>query len=319
MTAPSFSDVHDTDAEQAEVHLSPSVHLDRRPTARFAFHRHTVARGALDVEEDRCTDGVRIEVIGQSTYALGLPVRGTVHADHRGDELDLGPGRAAVFDPDSEAAVTTGEGFDVVLVRIRSAALEDALEALLGRSVRRPLRPRAVVDLDSASGRALMAAIRRVADARPGTTSTLSYAISADPLEERLLLGLLLTADHPDREALDEPVPTWAPRTVRRCVDLIEAHPELPLTPATLAAAAGLSVRALEGCWVRHRERPPGHDVARVRLDRAHRDLDSHRPGETTVGAVAASWGFRPQPFVSAYRTRFGRPPEHTLRGPGYA
>ena len=76
-----------------------------------------------------------------------------------------------------------------------------------------------------------------------------------------------------------------------------------------LAADAGLSVRALEGCWLRHRDVRPGHDVGRVRLGRAHRDLEFYRPGETTGNAVARSWGFRPQPFVAAYGARFGRYP----------
>jgi hypothetical protein len=56
-----------------------------------------------------------------------------------------------------------------------------------------------------------------------------------------------------------------------------------------------------------------------VRLDRAHRDLESHRPEETTVDAVATSWGFGPRPFVTAYGARYGRSPHATLRGPAFA
>jgi AraC-like DNA-binding protein len=318
MTGPSFSDVHETDVEEAAAHLPPSMHLDHRPASRFTFHRHAVARGPLSIEETWCTDGVRI-LVDQSGYAVGLPVHGPMHADHCGQELDLGPGRAAVFAPVAEAAVATGDRVDVVLVRIRSVALEDALEALLGRPVRRPLPLPTTMTLDTDAGRALTATIRVVAHALPGTVSVLANPMSAEPLQERLLVRLLLATDHPDRDALDGRVPTWGPRTVRHCVDLIEAHPEWPLTLANLAAAAGLSIRSLEGCWVRHRDRPPEHDIGRVRLDRAHRDLDFYRPGETTVAAVAAAWGFRPQPFVAAYGARFGRSPAETLRGPAFA
>ena len=319
MTGPSFSDVYRTDVEETEASLPQSMHLDHRPAARFAFHRHTVACGPFSVEETQCTDGVHIDLADQSDYAVGLPIRGPLHAEHRGQELDLGPGRAAVFAPSAEAAVDTGDGFDVVLVHIRSGALEDALEALLGRPVRRPLPLPPTMTLDTAAGRALAATIRLVVHAQPDTDSVLGKPISAEPLQYRLMVQLLLAADHPERDALDERVPTWGPRTVRRCVDLIEAHPEWPLTLADLAAGAGLSIRALEGCWLRHRDRLPGHDIGRVRLDRAHRDLESHRPGETTVDAVATSWGFRPRRFVTAYGTRFGRSPAETLRGPAFA
>jgi AraC-like DNA-binding protein len=319
MTGPSFSDVHETDVEEAAAHLPSSMHLDHPPASRFALHRHSVARGPLSVEQTRCTDGVRIHLVDQSGYAVGLPVRGPLHADHRGQELDLGPGRAAVFGPIAEAALATGDRFDVVVVRIRSAALEDALEALLGRPVRRPLPLPTTVTLDTDAGRALTATIRLVAHALPGTASVLANPISAEPLQYRLLVQLLLATDHPERDALDERVPTWGPRTVRRCIDLIEAHPEWPLTLADLATSAGLSVGSLEGCWVRHRDHPPEDDIGRVRLDRAHRDLEFYRPGETTVAAVAAAWGFRPQPFVAAYGARFGRTPAETLRGPAFA
>jgi len=158
--------------------------------------------------------------------------------------------------------------------------------------------------------------VRLVADASTDTSSVLANPMSAEPLQDTLLVRLLLAAEHPHRDALDERVPTWGPRAVRRCVDYIEDHPERPLTLAGLAADAGLSVRALEGCWLRHRDVRPGHDVGRVRLGRAHRDLQFYRPGETTVTAVARSWGFRPQPFVAAYGARFGRSPGQTLRGP---
>jgi transcriptional regulator GlxA family with amidase domain len=138
-------------------------------------------------------------------------------------------------------------------------------------------------------------------------------------LQDALLAGLLHATSHPDRDALDDPVLTWGPRKVRECLDLIEAHPERPLTSGTLAAHADMSVRALDGCWRRERDVLPRQDVERVRLQRAHRDLDSHRPGETTVAAVAASWGFPPRRFATAYGTRFGRSPAQTLRGPAYA
>ena len=319
MTVTAFSDVHTTGVEAAETCLPQFMHLDHRPAAGFAFHRHTMACGPFSVEETRCTDGVHLDLVDQSEYAVGVPVRGPLHAEHRGQELDLGPGRAAVFAPSAEAAVDAPDGFDVVLVHIRAEALEDALEALLGRQVRRPLPLPVTLPLNSAAGRALAATIGLAVHAQSDTPSVLHRPIGAEPLQYRLMVQLLLAADHSERDALDGPVPTWGPRTVRRCVDVIEEHPEWPLTPADLAAGAGLSVRALEGCWLRHRDQPPRHDIERVRLDRAHRDLESHRPEETTVDTVAIAWGFGPRPFVTAYGTRFGRSPEATLRGPAFA
>lgn len=319
MTKPTFSDIHETDAEEAAAHLPHSTYLDHSPASRFAFHQHAVSRGPLSIEETRCTDGVHFRLADQSDYAVGLPVRGPMSADHQGQELDLGPGGAAVFGPTADAAVATGDLCDVVLVHIRSVALEDALETLLGSTVRRPLPLPTTMTLDTEAGRALMASIRLVAQDVPGSDSVLDNPMSAEPLQYRLLAQLLYATDHPDRDALDGRVPTWGPRAVNRCVDLIEAHPEWPLTLADLAALTGLSVRALQGSWLRHRDWPPDYDIGQVRLGRAHRDLESHLPGETTVEDVAASWGFRRQRFEDAYGERFGHSPDQTLRGPAYA
>jgi AraC-like DNA-binding protein len=320
VTGPRFSDFHETDVGRAETEQRAAVRLDHAPASQFGFHTHTVTRGPLRVEATRCTDGIHVQVLtDEPTYAVGLPVRGPVHTDHRGRELDLGPGQAAVFTPAEEAEMSSNDRFDVLLVRVRSAALEDALEALLGRAVRRPLPLPASMALDTTAGAAWSDTVRLVADATPGATSVLASPMSAEPLQYALLARLLLASDHPEREALDARVPSWGPRTVRNCVDSIEDQPERPMTLASLAAEVGLSVRALEGCWMRHRSVPPGEDVGRVRLGRAHRDLEFYRPGETTVATVATSWGFRPEPFVNAYGTRFGRPPAQTLRGHAYA
>lgn len=161
--------------------------------------------------------------------------------------------------------------------------------------------------------------VRSVAVAGPGPTSALTNALSAEPLQDALLVGLLHLTDHPERDALDAPVRSWGPRAIRECLDLVEAHPELPLTSASLAARAGLSSLALQGCWRRHRDVLPRDDVERVRMTRAHRDLEAHRSGETTMAAVARSWGFSPRTFPAAYAARFGRSPAQTLRGPAFA
>ncbi|HEY2224498.1 AraC family transcriptional regulator [Actinomycetospora sp.] len=320
MTSTQFSDVDETDPRRAEEHLTAALRLDHAPQARFTLHLHRVTRGPLCLEEVSCSEGVRMRVDDDPGYVVGLPVQGPLHADHHGRELDLGPGQAAVFTPSAEAGMAMGDGADVVLVRVRAAALEDALEALLGRTVQRPLRLAASAVLGPASGRAWAGVVRSVAAAAPGPASVLANPLSAEALQDALLVGLLHLTDHPERDALDAPVPTWGPRVVRDSLDLIEAHPELPLTPGSLAARAGLSVLALRGCWRRHRDLLPRDDVARVRMTRAHRDLEAHRPGETTVAAVATSWGFRPRAFPVAYRARFGgRSPAQTLRGPAFA
>jgi len=101
-----------------------------------------------------------------------------------------------------------------------------------------------------------------------------------------------------------------------RALDLIEAQPHDPLSLPDLAAAAGVTPRALQLAFRRYLETTPSTYLRRVRLDRAHREL-ALGAGEagTTVTAVAMSWGFYHQGrFAAAYRRRFGEAPRDTLR-----
>jgi AraC-like DNA-binding protein len=319
MSEPRFSDVHETDLRQAESHLGPALRLDHVPSEGFTIHVHRVTRGPVSVEETRSTDGVRMTLEGEPSYVVGLPVRKPVHAVQGRRELDLSPGQAAAFAPSVEAMIGTPDHVDVVLVRVGPVALEGALESLLGRAVRRPLALSTTVALGTTSGQAWARAVRSVAGAVPGTSAMIGNPLGGEQVQDALLAGLLYATAHPDRDALDAPVLSWGPRKVHECLDLIEAHPDRLLTSGTLAAHAGMSVRALDGCWRRDRDVLPRQDVERVRLRRAHQDLEAHRPGETTVAEVAASWGFPPRRFAAAYGARFGRSPGQTLQGPAYA
>src|SRR2546423_15068417 len=106
---------------------------------------------------------------GDADYVVSVPVRGAVLAMYRGRELDFRPGQAVVFQPPAEAVMTTDENFDVLVVRVDATALEDALEARLGDSVRRPLPLAPTLDLNTPAGRGGAAGLRYSRDARvPG-------------------------------------------------------------------------------------------------------------------------------------------------------
>ncbi|WP_284742322.1 AraC family transcriptional regulator [Amycolatopsis sp. RTGN1] len=319
MTAPTIVEFELTSSGSADAPLPSAVRLGRVLHKPFSFRTRRVTSGSLAVEETRCTDEVHMRMPDEHGYLVGIPVRGALRIRYRGQDLDLGPGRAAVLAPPAEATVDTVEQFDVVVADIGSVALEDMLEALLGRSVRRPLPLAASLSLNSPAGRSWAADVRLITDVTAKPTSLSADPISAEPMQDHVMVQLLFATDHPHHEALDASVPTWGPRAIRRCIDYIEAFPDQPLTPGRLATVAGLSIRALAGSWIRHRDVPSWQDIERVRLGRAHADLEFFRPGETTVAAVARSWGFGPPRFVAAYGTRFGRSPAQTLRGPAFA
>ncbi|MGW0191443.1 helix-turn-helix transcriptional regulator [Streptomyces sp. NPDC003362] len=107
------------------------------------------------------------------------------------------------------------------------------------------------------------------------------------------------------------------PATLRRAVAYIEDHADQPLTVADIAAAAHVTIRALQYAFRRHLDTTPLAYLRRVRLAQVHRELRAAHPlGGTTVGDIAARWGFaHPGRFAALYREAYGTSPSDTLRG----
>ena len=106
------------------------------------------------------------------------------------------------------------------------------------------------------------------------------------------------------------------PATVRRAAAFIDAHAEQPVTVTEIAAAAGVTARALQYAFPRHYGTTITGYLRRVRLEQAHRELQTADPTTgTTVAEIARRWGWAsPANFAAAYRKQYRLPPSHTLR-----
>ena len=107
------------------------------------------------------------------------------------------------------------------------------------------------------------------------------------------------------------------PATVRRAAAFIDAHAEQPVTVTEIAAAAGVTARALQYAFPRHYGTTiiTGY-LRRVRLEQARRELQTADPTTgTTVAEIARRWGWASSAnFAAAYRKQYRLPPSHTLR-----
>ncbi|MFF3567890.1 helix-turn-helix domain-containing protein [Nocardia jiangxiensis] len=270
-----------------------------------------VTRGPVRVELTSSVTGMHMHTPDEHGYLVEIPVGRMMRVVDRRHEVEVLPGRAVVVEPSVDAFVDSPDRGRVVAVEVGQGALSDMLEALLGRTVRHPVHP---AEAPQVPDRTWLSTVRRIAADEADVPP-----IGRPAIEQKLLVRLLLSLDHPDREALAATVPNWGPHVIRRCLDYLEAFPGEQLTVSGLAAEAGLSVRALHECWIRHREMPLTADVARIRLAGTHADLEFYRPGETTVDAIATAWGFQPSLFPAVYELHYGCPPEQTLRGPAFA
>jgi AraC-like DNA-binding protein len=104
------------------------------------------------------------------------------------------------------------------------------------------------------------------------------------------------------------------PTSLRVAIDYIHQHAADPITLADIAAAAGVTPRALQHAFRTHRETTPLLYLRDVRLLAAHRELLSADPAATRIADIATRWGFlNHSHFSHVYRQRYGRTPARTL------
>ena len=105
-----------------------------------------------------------------------------------------------------------------------------------------------------------------------------------------------------------------SPVTLRRAIAFIDEHAHQDIAGADIAAAAGVTVRAVQLAFRRHLDTTPLGYLRRVRLDYAHRQLAAADPRYESVTAVAYRWGFSSSRFAAYYRQAYGVLPSQTLR-----
>jgi len=142
------------------------------------------------------------------------------------------------------------------------------------------------------------------------------HPLVVQELTQLAAVAFLATFPNTTMTAPYRPGPGWvAPAAVGRAVAFIEAHAGQPVTLSQIAAAAGVTDRALQYGFRRHYGVTPTGYLRRIRLERAHAELGAADPASrVTVGAVASRWGWASHSqFTVAYQRRFGVLPSHTL------
>ncbi|CUW25791.1 MULTISPECIES: helix-turn-helix transcriptional regulator [Streptomyces] len=255
-----------------------------------------------------------------SVTPLGRICLCTVHEgtvrDHgfQGVEDSFGPGDMVLFAPPD--LPYTGR---ICHARYTITMLDPALLAQVagGGEGSRPVRLTGHRPRSAAAARQLHRTIAHLRDTVLADPETADQPLIAATATQHLAASVL--AAFPNT-ALDEPADERAdarPAVLRRALAYIDDHADQPITVADIAAAAHVTVRALQYAFRRHLDTTPLAQLRRVRLAHAHHDLVAADPGEgATVTEIAARWGFHhPGRFASLYRDTYRRAPHETLAG----
>jgi len=105
------------------------------------------------------------------------------------------------------------------------------------------------------------------------------------------------------------------PVLLRRAISFIDDNAANDISLVDIAQAVYISPRALQYMFRKHRDCTPTEYLRRARLHHAHLDLVAGNRRDTTVGQVAARWGFgHLGRFAIAYRQQYGESAHQTLR-----
>jgi AraC-like DNA-binding protein/anti-sigma regulatory factor (Ser/Thr protein kinase) len=244
------------------------------------------------------------------------PLEGDLCIMSRREELRVAPGEVVVCGPGTEILVRSGR-LDVEVTRLSPSAVAQVTAELTGFEassvpfdLSRPVSP-----ARAAHWRATVAHLRRDV---LGDDEVMASRLSRAMVLRNLVATLVETFPNPARDALvartgDRNAVT--PRTVRRAMAYMEEHAGDDIGLADIATAAGIGARGLQLAFRRHADLTPLEYLRRLRLGRAHRELEAASPEEATVGAIADRWGFAHHGnFSSLYLRAYGRSPSSTLR-----
>lgn len=281
----------------------------------FTYRQRPARVGSVTVGDFSYGTDVRLEFDEARTgYDIVIPVAGRLEVRHQGTELTADRAAAAVSRPTGEKTVVRWLGGSRILaVKIDQAAVDTAIERLIGRRPDAPLTLGPTLPLTDAAARRWMRLLAAVEQLDESDTPAWRSLVS-DPLVESLIHGFLLLTEHPYRQAMLAPVPAGKPPVVRLAVEIIKAGPDLPLTVSALAAQCHVSVRTLQAGFQRDLGISPMAYLREERLRRAHADLSSSNPLSTSVATIAHRWGFSHLGrFSAAHKAHYGQTPVQAL------
>jgi AraC-like DNA-binding protein len=247
--------------------------------------------------------------------AVCLPVSGQILITSSRGSARVSDGSAAVVSPGNPVVVEyMSDDCRMETLLFEQSAVEAELAGMLGATVTKPLSFDLQFSLSDAStfSRALTLLHNELTDpagltAVPAMSSQLGRLIMA---------GLLVSQTHNYTEELTRPRAVPGSKPIRNALEFIESQPAEIETVADIAAAVGLSVRALDDGFHRYVGTPPMAYLRQVRMARAHEELLAADPELTTASAIARKWGFGHYGrFAAEYARRFCRKPSETLRG----
>jgi AraC-like DNA-binding protein len=316
-----WSEFSTTDQGEA-VEFVSSMYAEHRPwfsggTSGFEYTASTVETDGMGLDCVRCSMTYRAEADPMSQVVAVVARSGVVGTWCGGDEVRASAGEGVLYPIGSPFWTEITDNASVMMVRLPlDRVAESAAAAVDGdpAEVRFP----SMVPISPRLARVWRSTVESARAELMASDPTAASPLVAEQLAE-MTIAALLAAFPNTTMTLDYVAGGGSanPAAVRRAVGFIDANADQPIELADIAAAAGVSPRALQSGFVRHRDSTPVGYLRLVRLERARRNLqDGTRMAGDSVAGIGRRWGFAaPSQFATVYTSRYGESPDATLDG----
>ena len=285
--------------------------------AGFSLNMSVVSVGALTLGRLRYDTDISKDCgeLGNA-FHVNVPLNGEVVSRCGTEQMCATTETAAVFNPRGRTVLDNWRaGTTQLCLKIDRSVVEQEVSGFVGRPLHKPLRFDFAMKLNSEHGRRWVHALRLLSDELDSPGGPIAHPLLATEVQRLIIATLIWGQPHSYSEDLRKPAVQLRPRNVHQAMQAIDANPEIPWTAGQLAEVAGVGLRSLEEGFRRHVGMSPIQYLRGVRLERAHEDLLSQEPENTTVTEIAYRWGFTHlSRFAEAYAVRFGERPSDTLR-----
>jgi len=253
-------------------------------------------------------------------YLIQIPLQGEAEIASGGHDFLSDQTCASLLSPQPDLRMRWHAGNEQLLLRIEASAVQRFAQSWCGepRLSAPVFQPQLRLDSQPALQDALLSLFDFAAAAQQGGQQAQAlplasrYPLSALQLQHRLT-ALLAGQAHDHSRLLRGSGAPLAPRTVRVVEEFLLAHCHEALSPAQLAAVAGVSVRSLFLGFQRYRGVSPMRMLRELRLHHAHEELLRAEP-HSQITEVALRWGFyHLGRFAQEYREMFEESPRDTL------
>jgi AraC-like DNA-binding protein len=280
--------------------------------ATFEAQRSYVRLKSIDLVYGACSTAYAIQFPGVPMVKQHFALHGTGRTLLGNTPYDITTSEAAVVPAGIEMTHDYGAGFQSLIFRVETAALQAKLSAVAGVPITRNIEFAIHSNLENPAVQRLRRLLEFTVSELDRDGEKMPAAALAE-FEQMLLIAFLTANPHNFTHMLERDQPQAAPWQVRRVEEYITANWNRPITVEALAAAAGASTRSIFKAFKDSRHCSPMAFVKSVRLRHA-RDMLQHPESTTTVVSTAFACGFlNPGHFARDYRIAFGELPSATL------